>query len=365
MVLDSIKRFKNFIHSLADLSNLTSFPLSKQKEVTGNIVLIIASALLVILVILTLFVRKPTQKPPAKLGVWEVQSVDTVKYSRDVARQFLNDPNFDAVIENQIALISSLGITHLAIGTPYDPEFVPYLRRWVRIARDYDLKIWFRGNLSGWEGWFDYGPITKEERKRGIEELILQNSDIFSDGDIFTSCTECENGRSSDPRVTGDVAGYRRFLIEEYSVSRAAFEKIGKKVDSNYFSMNADVARLVMDKKTTSALGGIVVIDHYVATPEKLENDIREMAKISGGNVILGEFGVPIPDIHGELSEKEQAHWLDEAMARISRIESLKGVNYWTSFGGSTQIWENAGRMRKIGDVIRKYYFYLYPSYTP
>ena len=63
--------------------------------------------------------------------------------------------------------------------------------------------------------------------------------------------------------------------------------------------MNGDVAKLVMDKQTTASMDGIVVIDHYVATPEQLALDIRRIAEGSGGNVVLGEFGVPIPNIHG------------------------------------------------------------------
>ena len=100
-----------------------------------------------------------------------------------------------------------------------------------------------------------------------VERFILENPEIFEDGDIFTSCTECENGGPGDPRATGDITGFRNFLIEEYQVTKDAFEKINKKVDSNFYSMNGDVAYLIMDKDTTEKLGGVVVMDHYVERP--------------------------------------------------------------------------------------------------
>jgi hypothetical protein len=120
--------------------------------------------------------------------------------------------------------------------------------------------------------------------------------------------------------------------------------------------MNGDAARAVMDRDTTKALGGIVVVDHYVATPEQLANDIRDYAYRSGGKVVLGEFGAPIPDIHGNMTEDQQALWIDNALRDISGIKELIGVNYWTNKGGSTQIWNDDDTPRTAVSVIKKYY---------
>ena len=94
---------------------------------------------------------------------WEVQSIDTMKYSRDLSREKLKDPSFDTVIDRQVKAIAETGATHVAISTPYDEEFLPILKRWASAARNYNLKIWFRGNWSGWEKWFDYKSISREE----------------------------------------------------------------------------------------------------------------------------------------------------------------------------------------------------------
>lgn len=287
---------------------------------------------------------------------WPVQSVDTVKYSRDLAREKSEDASFNQTIDKQVKSIAEVGATHVSISTPYDTEFLPFLARWVKAARRYDLNVWFRGNFSGWEGWFEYEPITREGHIKKTKNFILENGGLFSDGDVFTSCTECENGGPGDPRHTGNLEGHRLFLIEEHKVVKEAFRSIGKSVATNFNPMNGDVARLVMDEDTTQALGGIVVIDHYVEDPEQLSKDIKEIARKSGGKVVLGEFGAPIPAIHGSMSEKQQAQWLESALRNISEIPQLTGVNYWTGFGGSSQLWDSKGEARPAVSELTKFY---------
>lgn len=284
-----------------------------------------------------------------------VRSIDTMKYSRDQARTKLNDPSYDAVIDNQMKQIAALRATHVAIGTPYDKEFLPVLKQWVSKARKYGLHVWFRGNFSGWEGWFEYSKMDKDTHTREIEKFILANKSLFENGDIFTSCPECENGALGDPRY-GDVVTYRKFLVTEYSTIKNAFTKIGKKVIANYYSMNGDVALLVMDKNTTKALGGVVTIDHYVKTPGKLVEDIKDIAIKSGGKVVLGEIGVPIPDIHGKMTEWEQAEWIAATFAKLQRIPYVVGVNYWVNVGGSTALWTDGGSAKKAVSVLKNAY---------
>lgn len=287
---------------------------------------------------------------------WEFQSVDTMKYSRDLSREKLNDPSFDWVIETQVRNIAEVGATHVALATPYDEEFLPILKRWVKAARKHNLKIWFRGNWSGWEKWFDYPPIDRAAHMDKTRNFILKNYDLFEDGDIFSACPECENGGPGDPRKNGDVAGHRKFLLDEYQITKNAFKKINKKVQSNYNSMNADVARLVMDKETTHEMDAVVVIDHYVSRPEQLAQDVAQIAQASGGKVILGEFGAPIENINGEMNEDEQAEWISKALEKLVLTPELGGLSYWTDVGGSTELWNKDGKAKKAVAVIKKIY---------
>ncbi len=289
-------------------------------------------------------------------GWWEVQSVDTMKYSRDLAREKMDDENFEKTIEYQISQIANLGATHVAIGTPYDSEFLPFLNVWIEKARNYNLNVWFRGNFSGWEGWFNYPKITPQQHIKLTGEFILNNENLFEDGDIFTSCTECENGAIGDPRYDSEADDFRQFIIEEYKTANQAFEKIGKKVHANYYSMNGDVSKLIMDKQTTNLLGGLAVVDHYVNRPEQLAYDVSFYSSSSGGNIVLGELGVPIPDIHGIYSEDQQADWLKEALSLLANKKELTGVNYWVFSGGSTGLWDDGGNKKKVADTLQEFY---------
>lgn len=291
---------------------------------------------------------------PAPL--WAVRSIDAMKYSRDLAREKANNSSFDATIEAQVAAIADTGASHIALATPYDPEFVPFLTRWVAAARAHHLHVWFRGNAAGWEQWFDYPKITREQHEQVIVNFIKSNGGLFANGDIFTPCPECENGGDGDPRAGGDLAAYRQFLIDEYRLSSQAFRDIGKNVEVGYYSMNYDVANLVMDPATTEALGGVVAIDHYVESPDRLVSDIKKLSAQTGGKIYLAEWGAPIPDIHGDMTPEQQAAWIKQAFTLFRDTPQLIGLNYWVNVGGSTEIWSDPKVDTPAAAVIRTYY---------
>ena len=294
--------------------------------------------------------------PNENLRFWQIQSIDTMKFSRDLAKERINDSRFDQVIAKQVSDIAQTKATHIAIGTPYDEEFTPFMRKWVIEARKNNLNVWFRGNLSGWEGWFGYPRIDRAAHVVGVENFILNNPDLFEDGDIFSACPECENGGPGDPRLTKDIEGHRTFLIEEYNVLKNSFKKIGKQVASNYYSMNGDIVDAVMDPQTARALDGIVVVDHYVLSPEILAADVERYAIQTGGKIVLGEFGAPIPDIHGKFTEEQQRDWIKNSLNLLSRSKVLIGINYWTNADSSTQLWRSDGTQNEAGKILSEFY---------
>jgi hypothetical protein len=287
---------------------------------------------------------------------WELQSIDTMKQSRDLARYTMGNEVIRHEMKKQVADIAKTGATHLAIGTPYDSEFIPVLKLWVEEARKQNLNIFFRGNFSGWEQWFGYEKMSRQEHIELSKAFIEENSEIFEDGDIFSSCPECENGEIIDRENIEQIESYKAFLIREYAVTKQAFQKINKKVKSNYFSMNGDMAFQIMDPETTKALDGIVVIDHYVKDPEKLDNDVTLLAEKSGGKIVLGEFGAPIPDIHGNIDEKMQKEWIDDTLSRLANNPHVVGVNYWVSRGGSTAIWSDYGNKKPSVNILSDFF---------
>lgn len=293
--------------------------------------------------------------PKPKADFWTFRSIDTMKHSRDLAREKLHDASYDVVIDRETRSIAETGASHVAIGTPYDEEFIPYLSRWVATARRYHLKVWFRGNFSGWEGWFGYSAIDRSEHRAELRDFLARHQDLFEDGDAFSPCPECENGGPGDPRETGDVSGFREFLVSEREAAKDAFDREGKRVILDFFSMNGDVASLTMDRETTMRLGGIVTVDHYVKTPAQLESDVKRFSAASGGRVLLGEFGAPIPDIHGSMTDSDQAKWLDETLSRLAKAD-LFGMNYWTNTGSSTALWKDSGAPREAVAVISRFF---------
>lgn len=302
------------------------------------------------------FVASVICNPVQAASWWNVQSIDTMKYSRDMARQVLHDQAYDRQIDAQMKSIAATGVTHVAIATPYDEEFYPVLKRWVDSAHRHGLHVWFRGNWSGWEGWFDYAKITRAQHMQKTKDFLEKHKDLFQDGDIFTACPECENGGPGDPRATGDVVGYRAFIVNEYQMTKNEFTKMHKNIASNWQSMNADVARVVMDHATTTSMDGLVVIDHYVMDPASIARDVEAIATQSGGMVALGEFGAPIPDIHGAMTESQQAGWIDSAMKNLLNAKHLAGLSYWVNMGGSTQLWNDDGSARSAVATLESYY---------
>jgi len=318
----------------------------------------IAGSLLLLIVLggISLFSYEPEVyvRQDFRDQLFQVQAIDTMKYSRDLARERARDPNFDKVIERQMGLIVGAGATHVAIGTPYDEEFIPFMKLWVESARAHGLSVWFRGNFSGWERWFNYPRIGREEHQKKLADFLEKNPELFRDGDIFTPCHECENGGPGDPRNTGDKAGYRIFLIDEFADSRSAFDAMGKKV-TLVASMNGDIAREVMDRATAQSLKGIV-IDHYTKRADVFGKDISNIRKRLGINIGLGEFGAPIPDINGEMSESEQTKFVRSLLRELyADSENIPYVNYWVLEGGSTALVEE-DRAKAAYGAVKDYY---------
>ena len=118
--------------------------------------------------------------PVKQERVWQVKSIDTMKYARDLSGAKLNDPTFDQTIDAQVKAIKGTNATYVAIATPYDEKFIPILIRWVNSARKYNLNVWFRGNFAGWEGWFgESRSLSREEHLRLTREFIQKHPEQY------------------------------------------------------------------------------------------------------------------------------------------------------------------------------------------
>jgi hypothetical protein len=289
---------------------------------------------------------------------WPYECIDTMKTSRDNARNWANIPNLKDLISKEMEEIKKIGANCVAIDTPYDSEFLPFLTIWVNGARNNNLHIWFRGNLSGWEQWFNYDKLSDENNLLSeINTFINQNSDLFKDGDIFTYAPEAENGGPFNQVSPAEYPRYKAFLQNEYSTCLTSFLKLKKNVVCNWLSMNGGLAQRMFDQKTVNNIGKVVTIDHYIKTPEEMNQYINTLSSDFGAKIVIGEFGAPIPEINGSMTENEQARFVDSLMQQMYKNkDKMEGVNYWTLYSGSTAILNEDYSQRQVANIIANYY---------
>lgn len=330
---------------------------TKGRLIFYGLVTIVAALLIVFWFTTKTAEKKPEIESPIAGHVWQIKSVDTMKYSRDLAMAKKDDVNFESVIDVQMRNIHNMGANYVAIGTPYDSEFVPYMRKWIAAARRYELKIWFRGNFAGWEGWFgQQRNLSRDEHIAKTVEFIRNNPDIFANGDIFTPCPECENGGPGDPRFQTDVEGYREFMIAERDAVNKEFSTLGLRLFTNFNSTNFDVAQVVYDPATLAAMDNLIVVDHYVDQPADLATHASQLSKSTGAKIMLGEVGAPIANITGGMNEDEQAQWVEDALRSIAKERAIIGMNWWVNVGGETALFKDNNDPVKAKSVLEKYY---------
>jgi hypothetical protein len=306
--------------------------------------------------VFTIPVKAATPPPASPQQLWEVRSVDTMKTSRDLAREKLHDRSYDTTIERDLQLIKDMGANYVAIDTPYDDQFLPYLRRWVKLARKTGLKVWFRGNFSAWEGWFDYPKnMTPQEHIRETAKFIDKNRDLFEDGDAFDPCPECENAQWwPQPQKNAE---YNDFVINQQVTLKNSFEKIDKKVHTNWTGIIGGRAREVLEARAVRSLDNLVAIDHYTGSTANMDDYIKYFKNTFGAKTLVSEFGVPIPDIHGKMTDKQQADFIDSIMQVFyENKESVYGLNYFALGTGTTEIIDSKGKPKAAYEVLKKYY---------
>lgn len=300
----------------------------------------------------------PFIKPIYAATLWQYQCIDTMKISRDKARTWAQKTDLKAHIDWEMQKIKDTGANCVAIDTPYDEEFMPYLQTWVQSAREHNLHVWFRGNFSGWEGWFDYPKgMSGKNLLEKTGTFIKKHADLFADGDRFTAAPEAENGGPFNQVEPDTYNFYKTFLITEYQTTKQAFADIDKEIETNWLSMNGGLARRMLDQKTIDALNGVVTIDHYIKTPQEMSEYVQYFSKTYHGRVMVGEFGAPIPDINGPMTEHEQAVFVDLVLQELyKQNQSVIGVNYWDLFDGSTALINIDGSPREAVQKLKNYF---------
>lgn len=318
---------------------------------------------LLIIIIATVVQRPPSSYAddflaanPKQTCIWKYCSIDTMKVSRDRARAELNNQSIDTEIQKELQVIKSTGANYVTIDTPYDDEFLPYLKRWVGFARETGLHVWFRGNWSNWEGWFGYPKnMTPDDHLASTSAFIQNNPDLFEDKDIFEPCPECENAGIWDS--SGGNTKYNEFIRKQAEEDGSSFVQIGKNVVTNIESISGGRARQTLTAQTIKNLNNVVSIDHYVPDVKTMTDYVDYFSNNFDVKVVISEFGAPVPDINDSMSESQQADFVNSILDELYRENgNVIGLNYWVLSGGSTQILNPDGTKRKVFNIIRNYF---------
>ena len=48
--------------------------------------------------------------------------------------------------------------------------------------------------------------------------------------------------------------------------------------------------------------------------------------------------------------------WIDKALFELAKIKDFAGINYWTGFGGTTNIWRDDGSKKSGVEVLSGYF---------
>lgn len=300
-----------------------------------------------------------TRPAPETKRIFSYQCIDTMKVSRDKARLLPRDLHERTIIASEVQTIASLGANCIAVGTPYDEEFLPYLGLWVREARKAGLAVWFRGNFSSWEGWFDYQTDSSVDAQITKTAAFIKNHPtLFADGDIFSPIVEPENGGPFKPLDSeAKNVAMRDFLTRDQAAVKQAFSEIHKHVVTNLVSLSGGAAQSSLDVPTIQALNQTVTLDHYVRDPKVMAKYLDDFHRRFGADVALGEFGAPIPDLNGDMSDKEQAAFVDALLNVITaRSSFVHAINYWTLTESSTALIDDDNIPKPVVEVIKNYY---------
>jgi len=293
----------------------------------------------------------------AQERLWKYQIIDTMKTSRDQTLYKMNDKKYDADIRKELKQIKALGATHVAIDGAYDNKYLPWLKRWVRIAREEQLSVWFRGNFSGWHGWFTPKNMTREQHKKAVENLILENPELFENGDSFTACPECESGGEGIPVTEDEVKEFREFMLDEYDLINVAFKKINKNVHTNWLSINPDVAKSIYDEETVRRIGNVLTLDYFVKDVSQLQEGLDYFkSRFPNAQILIGEFGAPIPEINGAMSEEQKAKFIEQIFMHLTSRNDIMGINYWVSSASTTELLDSNLERNKSAQIVEDFF---------
>lgn len=298
-----------------------------------------------------------------------LKGVDVMKFTKDTVT---NQPD-DATIQNIVQTLTvHIRPTHIAMSTPLDgstdyptggtpsPRSAEnFTQLWADTIHANGARVLWRGTWSGIEGIYNFparvganrfptGTAASAPTDGATTWLgktyayIVNHPSYFADGDIWAPLPERTEGIFQDSTSflphdgAGIQANYANFFIDLQKVSAAAFEVIGKRVQTGWTAQNFSEVKSGWLPNSLFDAAGIVVVDHYgiTHTAAEMESDLRAVSTQRGKQVFLQEWG---DYWNSGLDATSRNAYLQNMYAVFQKLANegiLAGFNYW---GG----WDN------------------------
>lgn len=284
--------------------------------------------------------KTPTIAQPDSSKTWSIQSVDAMKYTKDV----ICNQKDEVWINKWVGKAAELGATHVAISTPYDNpkcgDAVAYTKTWIKAIRAKGLKVFHRQMPLQFEGIYDNPKSPGANFTAMVTNYIKTNKENYQEGDIFTPIPEPQNGGIKSVNncaqgvcIFSSTANFNQWLRDTTIASREAFGQIGlkDKVGVGYYGFDGFIAwghnnpdwqgKGFLEDETVRIIGHIAV-DHYPeAVGTEMGTDLAQLEKrFPNTPIIISEWGT----IKGGNIEQQ----VKNSMGGAKR-PSVVGFNYW------------------------------------
>jgi len=278
---------------------------------------------------------------PVSNSFWQLRSIDAMKETKDI---ICNQRSVDFV-NRWVETAKELGVTHIAISTPYESpvcgDAYTYTKIWADSIHNAGLNVWHRHMPLEFEGIYGSQKDPGKDFLSQIAVYIQSHPEIFAEGDIFTPIAEPQNGGirgvsycAQDICMFESAAHFNSWLRNATVSTKLAFETIGlgsAQVKVGYWGFDGFIAwgdnnpdwqgKSFLEDATVSMMGNIT-IDHY---PElvgsTMEQDLNELHQLFPQiPIVIGEWGtVTGGDVSNQVISTMKA----------AQRPYIIGFNYW------------------------------------
>ncbi len=330
--------------------------------------------------ITSVVLNSPTAPPPpppppvATSTTWAIQSVDVMKYSKDVV---CNQPS-QATIDNMVQKAVDLGANYVAVSSYYDNpscgSSLTLTQKWVSSIRSHGLKVWFRMKDLKFEGDYSQAKTFNPDGMRHQKLMVdwIANNNLVQNGDIFTPNAEPQNGGINGVTWCGSPANcqftgkddFNIWLKQVQTLSDLAFKAKGlASVKVGYYGFDGFVAAGLGNPDwqgqsqlyaSTIAMMGNVAIDHYPETiGHTLAQDLPTIKQAIGATtpIIISEYG--------SITSAPATTSITSFMTAAAAEPNIQGFNYWTLGPSGNEALINSDFTNRPGfDVVKSFYIH-------